>query len=93
MNQPLNNIVLIGMMGTGKSTVGSLLAAETGLALVDLDQRIVEEAGRTIPDIFAAEGKLIFASWNPRSCGVRCRNVALCWRPAAAPYFARRTAS
>ncbi|MUG89151.1 shikimate kinase [Paenibacillus timonensis] len=60
MNQPLNNIVLIGMMGTGKSTVGSLLAAETGLALVDLDQRIVEEAGRTIPDIFAAEGEAYF---------------------------------
>ncbi|MBM6998405.1 shikimate kinase [Paenibacillus sp. DXFW5] len=60
MNQPLNNIVLIGMMGTGKSTVGSLLAAETGLVLVDLDQRIVEEAGRTIPDIFAAEGEAYF---------------------------------
>lgn len=60
MNQPLKNIVLIGMMGTGKSTVGSLLAAETGLTLVDLDQRIVAEAGRTIPDLFAAEGEAYF---------------------------------
>ncbi|MCK8486093.1 shikimate kinase [Paenibacillus sp. MBLB2552] len=60
MNLPLNNIVLIGMMGTGKSTVGALLAAETGLTLVDLDQRIVQEAGRTIPDIFAAEGEAYF---------------------------------
>ncbi|MGP0585896.1 shikimate kinase [Paenibacillus timonensis] len=60
MNPPLKNIVLIGMMGTGKSTVGLLLAAETGLALVDLDQRIVEKAGRTIPDIFAAEGEAYF---------------------------------
>ncbi|WP_028539939.1 shikimate kinase [Paenibacillus sp. J14] len=54
------NIVLIGMMGTGKTTVGSLLAAETGLKLVDLDQRIAMEAGRSIPDIFAAEGEAYF---------------------------------
>ncbi|MEC2344111.1 shikimate kinase [Paenibacillus barengoltzii] len=55
-----HNIVLIGMMGTGKTTVGSLLAAETGLKLVDLDQRIAMEAGRSIPDIFAAEGEAYF---------------------------------
>lgn len=54
------NIVLIGMMGTGKSTVGSLLAAKTGKTFVDLDQRIVREAGRSIPDIFAAEGEAYF---------------------------------
>ncbi|WP_059043830.1 shikimate kinase [Paenibacillus rubinfantis] len=60
MNQPPNNIVLIGMMGTGKSTVGLLVAAETGLTLVDLDQRIVAEAGRTIPEIFASEGEAYF---------------------------------
>ncbi|MGN8769430.1 shikimate kinase [Paenibacillus barengoltzii] len=55
-----HNIVLIGMMGTGKSTVGSLLAAKTGKTFVDLDQRIVREAGRSIPDIFAAEGEAYF---------------------------------
>lgn len=55
-----HNIVLIGMMGTGKSTVGSLLAAATGKTFVDLDQRIVREAGRSIPDIFAAEGEAYF---------------------------------
>lgn len=56
----MNNLVLIGMMGTGKSTVGAVVAARAGLTLVDLDQRIAEEAGRSIPDIFAAEGEAYF---------------------------------
>ncbi|MGG6310028.1 shikimate kinase [Paenibacillus macerans] len=56
----MNNIVLVGMMGTGKTTVGAHLAAAAGLKLVDLDQRIVEEAGEAIPQIFAGKGEAYF---------------------------------
>lgn len=55
-----DNIVLIGMMGTGKSTVGSLLASELGYQLADLDRLIVEEAGCSIPELFEEKGEAYF---------------------------------
>ena len=54
------NIVLIGMPGSGKSTVGALLAAQTGRELIDLDERIVEAAGLPIPEIFSQLGEAAF---------------------------------
>lgn len=51
------NLLLIGMPGCGKSTVGAALAERLGRRLVDLDALVVERAGRSIPDIFAAEGE------------------------------------
>ncbi len=48
------------MMGTGKSTVGALLATETGMRMVDLDEQIVLEAGLSIPEIFADKGEAYF---------------------------------
>ena len=54
------NIVLVGMPGCGKTTVGGLLAARTGRELIDLDAKIVEKEGRTIPEIFAAGGETLF---------------------------------
>ena len=56
----MKNIVLIGMMGCGKSTVGALLARRLGWELVDTDQYIQRALGRTIPDIFAREGEAFF---------------------------------
>ena len=53
----MKNIVLIGMMGCGKSTVGKLLAKKLGREFVDTDQYIEEKTGRTIPDLFAKEGE------------------------------------
>lgn len=50
------NIVLIGMMGAGKTTVGALLAQKLGRELVDTDALIEEREGRSISDIFAAQG-------------------------------------
>lgn len=54
------NVVLIGMMGCGKSTVGKLLAEALDFAFVDTDQYIEEALGRSIPDIFAKEGEAFF---------------------------------
>ena len=56
----MKNIVLIGMMGCGKTTVGKILARRLGLAFVDTDRYIEEALGRTIPDIFAREGEAFF---------------------------------
>ena len=47
------NIILIGMPGSGKSTVGKALAKALGRPFVDTDALITEAAGRAIPDIFA----------------------------------------
>jgi dihydroorotase len=51
------NIVLMGFMGTGKSTVGKKLAKRLGLTFVDMDTLIEERAGKPIPRIFAEEGE------------------------------------
>ena len=51
------NIMLIGMPGSGKSTVGAALAASLNRKLVDVDERIVELAGCSIPEIFARDGE------------------------------------
>ena len=51
------NLVLIGMMGCGKSTVGLLLAERLGRELVDTDILIEQREGRAIPEIFATDGE------------------------------------
>lgn len=51
------NVILIGMPGCGKSTVGRLLAEKTGKTFMDADKCIEEAAGCTIPEIFAAQGE------------------------------------
>lgn len=56
------NIILVGMMATGKSTVGAILAEELGYELVDLDHVIIETEGRSIAEIFAEDGEEYFRS-------------------------------
>lgn len=56
----MKNIVLIGMMGCGKSTIGALLSEKLGRKLVDTDALIVEREGRSISEMFAAEGEGYF---------------------------------
>jgi shikimate kinase len=52
--------VLMGMPGSGKSTIGRRLAKAMGLALLDTDTKIVETTGRTIADIFSNDGEKEF---------------------------------
>src|SRR5574337_1799870 len=56
----MGNIVLTGFMGTGKSTVGRILAKELGLKPVDLDELIEKEAGMAVKDIFKVHGEARF---------------------------------
>ncbi len=54
------NVILIGFMGTGKSTVARQLSRMLGFALVDTDAQIVERAGKPITRIFAEDGEAAF---------------------------------
>ncbi len=54
------NIVLVGFLGTGKTTVGHLLSKQTGMPLVDMDSVIEKRAGKAISKIFAEDGETHF---------------------------------
>ena len=56
----MKNIVLIGMMGCGKSTCGRLLAQRLGREFLDTDALIEAREGRTISDLFATDGEEYF---------------------------------
>ena len=60
MSATMQNILLIGMPGCGKSTIASLLSQKTGRIAVDADAEIVNLAGKSIPDIFREEGEEAF---------------------------------
>ncbi len=60
LRRSITNLVLIGMPGCGKSTIGQKLAEALGMPLVDLDAEIVKAAGMSIPEIFAKEGEAGF---------------------------------
>jgi len=60
LRQTTQNIVLIGMPGSGKSAVGKALANLTERTLIDLDEQIERLTGRAIPDIFAESGEGAF---------------------------------
>ena len=60
------SIVLVGMMGVGKSSIGRRLAARLGIPFVDADTEIEKAAGMSIPDIFARHGEADFRSGEAR---------------------------
>ena len=60
----MQNIVLIGMPGCGKSTVAALLAKKLGRPVVDADEEVVRLAGKSIPDIFAQDGEEEFRRYE-----------------------------
>ena len=59
---PQQNIILTGFMGTGKTTIGKLLAEKTGYRFVDTDMLIEQQTGKTITEIFAIQGERVFRS-------------------------------
>lgn len=58
----MKNIILIGFMGTGKTTIGRLLSGRLGRPFIDTDAAIEEITGKTIPQIFARDGVTRFRS-------------------------------
>ena len=62
----MKNIVLIGMPGTGKSVVGRALADRLGYTFVDVDDLIVEAAGKTLPEILRTDGLDAFVDLEGR---------------------------
>jgi shikimate kinase len=60
------SVVLVGMMGAGKSTIGRRLAARLRLPFVDADTEIEAAAGMSIPEIFATHGELYFRDGEAR---------------------------
>ena len=76
------HLILVGLPGAGKSTVGSALARELGRTFLDFDAEIARREGMTIAEIFAAEGgaasSASSSTASPRSCG---SSAGWCWRP------------
>jgi len=60
------SIVLIGMMGVGKSSIGRRLGARLGIPFIDADAEIEKAAGMSIADIFARHGEAAFRSGEAR---------------------------
>nr|WP_325298778.1 shikimate kinase [uncultured Dysosmobacter sp.] len=62
----MKNIILIGMPGTGKSVVGRALAERLRYTFVDVDDLIVEAAGKSLPELLRAEGLEAFLAVEGR---------------------------
>ena len=60
------SVVLVGMMGAGKSSIGRRLAARLGIPFIDADSEIEKAADMTIPEIFTNHGELYFRAGEAR---------------------------
>ena len=71
------NIILIGFMGSGKTCVGEAVAGRLGRELIDTDETIEAEAGRSISDIFADDGEEVFRDFESRAVEAASARVAV----------------
>lgn len=60
------NVILTGFMGTGKTTIGKMLAKRLQYAFVDTDALIAQRAGKTVPEIFRTAGEETFRAMEMR---------------------------
>ena len=67
LSHQMKNIVLIGMPGCGKTTIGTLLAEKLGRTLADADEKIIALAGKSIPEIFSQDGEPTFRDWETKA--------------------------
>ena len=73
LRQQMENIILIGMPGSGKSTVGRVLAEKLGKDFVDADACIAERSGCTIPEIFKEQGEAGFRALETQVLADICK--------------------
>lgn len=66
LRKQMENIVLVGMPGCGKSTIGQMLAEILGKSFVDADAEIIRAAQMSIPEIFEKEGEDGFRKWETK---------------------------
>ena len=66
------NLILIGLMGAGKSTVGALVAERLGMTLTDTDRLVEQVAGRPVAEIFAREGEAGFRRREAEAVALVC---------------------
>jgi shikimate kinase len=74
----IRNLALIGFMGSGKSSVGRLVAAQLHFTFLDTDEVIETRAGKPITDIFVQEGEPAFREYERRlveELGAKCKMV------------------
>tara|TARA_S200000501_G_scaffold120503_1_gene113283 strand:+ start:1523 stop:2014 length:492 start_codon:yes stop_codon:yes gene_type:complete len=74
----LINIYLVGMMGSGKSTVGKILAKQLGKQCIDLDYQIEKKVGDSIESIFQNEGELKFRYYETLELKKISNSVVAC---------------
>ena len=67
LKKQMGNIVLIGMPGCGKTTIGTALAQRLNRPFVDADEQIISLAGKSIPEIFAQDGEDAFRAWETKA--------------------------
>jgi shikimate kinase len=60
-------VLLIGMMGVGKTTTGRLLAQRLGWPYLDSDAQVMRKTGKSVPEIFAADGEAAFRAEEKRA--------------------------
>ena len=72
------NIYLVGMMGSGKSTVGKILAKQLGKQCIDLDYQIEKKVGESIESIFQNEGELKFRYYETLELKKISNSVVAC---------------
>lgn len=71
--EKVSNIVLVGMPGCGKSTMGKKMAAELGKKFVDTDILVEQKAGKSIPDIFREDGEAAFRTLEAEVIAAVCK--------------------
>lgn len=71
------NILLVGMPGSGKSTIGKMLAEKSGREFVDTDEMIVIKEGRSIPEIFSDDGEQYFRNVEEECVREACKKMGL----------------
>lgn len=77
-SSPLRNVILIGFMGTGKTSIGRRVAQSLDFDFVDTDDLIIESAGKPITEIFSDQGESYFRDLETevlRSSGLRSHQI------------------